>query len=262
MEKNYILLSIPKSRIATFDVYEMGSRKHHVSALLEFDVTNTRMKLRELKRNGKKISFNALLIKAIGNAVEKHPEAAAYILNKKKLIIFKDINITFIVEKIIGGKKVPIPLVIEKVGEKNLEDITKEIETSKDKELSGDDIILNKKSAASERIYYTLPGFLRKMFWRFMLSHPKTAYSKMGNVIVTSLGAIGKINGWFVHKSIHPLSFGIGSVLKKPVVIKDEIKIREILNMTILIDHDSIDGAPMVRFINDLTYYIENFSGD
>jgi pyruvate/2-oxoglutarate dehydrogenase complex dihydrolipoamide acyltransferase (E2) component len=27
--------------------------------------------------------------------------------------------------------------------------------------------------------------------------------------------------------------------------------------MTILVDHDVIDGAPMVRFLDDLTNYIE-----
>jgi len=41
-------------------------------------------------------------------------------------------------------------------------------------------------------------------------------------------------------------------------VIHDEIKIREILNMTILVDHDLIDGASMVRLLNDLTREIEN----
>ena len=91
-----------------------------------------------------------------------------------------------------------------------------------------------------------------------MLSHPKIAYKKMGNVVITSLGMIGKINGWFIHKSVHPISFGIGSILKKPVVIDDEIKIREILNMTILFDHDVIDGAPFARFLKDLVKSIEN----
>lgn len=80
----------------------------------------------------------------------------------------------------------------------------------------------------------------------------------MGNVVITSVGMMGMINGWFIHKSVHPLSFGIGSVLKKPVVVGNEIKIREILNMTILVDHDVIDGAPMVRFLGDLTRHIEN----
>ena len=71
-------------------------------------------------------------------------------------------------------------------------------------------------------------------------------------------GLNGPFNGWIIPTSVHPLSFGIGSVLKKPAVIADEIKIREILNMTILVDHDVIDGAPMVRFLNDLTKFIES----
>lgn len=67
--------------------------------------------------------------------------------------------------------------------------------------------------------------------------------------------------GWFIHKSIHPLSFGIGSILKKPVVIDNQVKVRDVLNMTILSDHDVIDGAPMVKFLNDLTKNIENGKG-
>ena len=91
-----------------------------------------------------------------------------------------------------------------------------------------------------------------------MLKNPKAAYRTMGNVSVTSVGMIGKVNGWFIHRSVHPISFGIGSVLRKPVVIGDEIKVREVLNMTVLVDHDVIDGAPMVRFLGDLTDCIEN----
>jgi pyruvate/2-oxoglutarate dehydrogenase complex dihydrolipoamide acyltransferase (E2) component len=64
-------------------------------------------------------------------------------------------------------------------------------------------------------------------------------------------------NGWFIHRSVHPVCFGTGSVLKKPVVSGDEIKISEVLNMTILIDNDVIDGAQTVRLLNDLTRNIE-----
>ena len=62
---------IPQSRIATFDVYSVGVLKHHVSALLEFDVTDSRQKLNKLRRSGTNISFNAWLIKAISRALEK-----------------------------------------------------------------------------------------------------------------------------------------------------------------------------------------------
>ncbi len=254
----YRIKSIPRSRIATFDIFSIGLLKHHVSALLEFDVTDSRKKLQELRRSGINISFNSWLIKVISIVLMQHKDAAAYLYSKRKLILFNDINISILVEKIIEGKKVPIPLVIERTNDKSASEIHLEIERAKKHELSSRDIVLNQRSTRSENLYYALPGFLRRTVWRVMLKNPKFAFRKMGNVVITSLGMMGKINGWFIHKSIHPISFGIGSIIKKPVVIDNQVKVREILNMTILCDHDVMDGAPMVKLLNDFTRYIES----
>lgn len=258
MEPLFCYKDIPQSRIATFDTFSIGLLKHHVSALLEFDVTDSRRKLRDLRKAGMNVSFNAWLIKVISSILQKHPEASAFLCNKKKLIVFNDINISIIIEKKIDDRTVPIPLVIEKTNVKSALEITIEIENAKNQKISKNDIVLKKQSNLSERLYYQMPGFLRRIVWKIMLANPKFAYKKMGNVAITSVGTVGMINGWFIHKSIHPISFGIGSVIKKPVVSGNEIKIREILNMTILADHDVIDGAPMVRFLSDLTKFIEN----
>jgi pyruvate/2-oxoglutarate dehydrogenase complex dihydrolipoamide acyltransferase (E2) component len=257
MNKNYRIQSIIRSRIATFDIFDIGLRKHHIYALLEFDVTESRAKLRNLRKKGTLVSFNAWLIKVICCILKKHPEAAAYFYSKKRLIIFDNISVSMIVEKKIGDSKVPIPLVIERTDEKSAIEISQEIENAKSQQLKANDIVLKRTSTIYQSVYYNLPGFLRRLFWILLLKNPKAAYKTMGNVAVTSIGMIGKINGWFIHKSVHPISFGIGSILKKPVVIDNEIKIREILNMTVLVDHDVIDGAPMVRFLDDLTNYIE-----
>lgn len=257
MTENYRFQNIVRSRIATFDIFDVGLQKHHINAMLEFDVTESRAKLRDLRKNGISVSFNGWLIKVIGSVLKKHPEAAAFFYSKKKLMIFDDINVSLLVEKKIGESKVPIPLVIEKVNEKTAQEITREIEQAKNQELNRADIVLRKQSSSYQRLYYHLPGFIRRLFWRLLLKSPKAAFKTMGNVAVTSIGMIGKINGWFIHKSVHPISFGIGSILRKPAVIDNEIKIREILNMTILVDHDVIDGAPMVRFLDDLTNYLE-----
>lgn len=257
MNTSYRFQKIARSRIATFDIFSIGLRKHHINALLEFDVTESRLKLRELRKKGTSISFNAWLIKVIGSVIHKHPEAAAYFYNKRKLIIFNDVNISLLVEKKMSDTKVPIPVVIEKVNEKTALEITKEIEDAKSHELQADDIVLKKQSAAYQKLYYCLPGFLRRLFWNMLIKRPKAAFKTMGNVSITSVGMMGKINGWFIHKSVHPISFGVGSILRKPVIIENEVKIRDILNMTILVDHDVIDGAPMVRFLNDLTHYLE-----
>ena len=257
----YSYRNIPRSRIASFDTFSIGLLKHHVISMLEFDVTDSRRKLQVQRRNGVAISFNAWLIKIISELVMKHKEAAAYLYNKKKLIVFDDVNVSILIEKKIDGKKVPIPLLIEKTNEKSALEINAEIERAKSRVLSEKDIVLEKKTSRSENFYYCLPGFIRRAIWKIMLNNPRFAFRKMGNVVITSVGMMGKINGWFIQRSVHPLSFGVGSILKKPVVVNDEVKVRDILNMTILCDHDVIDGAPMVKFLNDLTKYIESGEG-
>ena len=257
MKDNYSYKRIPQSRIATFDIFSIGLLKHHVVALLEFDVTESRKRLHHLRKEGTNVSFNAWLIKVISTVLQDHPEASGYVYSKKRLLIFDDINISILIEKKINDKKVPIPIVIKKANQKSGLEITNEIESAKNQELSDKDIVINTNISLSERLYYFLPGFIRRAVWKIILGNPKIAYKKMGNAVITSVGMMGKINGWFIHKSVHPVSFGIGSILKKPVVIDNEIKVREILNMTILADHDVIDGGPMVRFLNDLTKYIE-----
>jgi pyruvate/2-oxoglutarate dehydrogenase complex dihydrolipoamide acyltransferase (E2) component len=258
MANNYNKIGIPRSRLATFDVYSVGKRKNHVVALLEFDVTEARGKIRALRRRGQKVSFNAWLLKAIANTITSHPEVASFRKGKRVLMAFKDVSISLLVEKTIDGKKVPIPVVLEEANKKSISELTIEIEDSKNLTLSRDDIVLKRKPKLYEQAYFFMPGFLRRMTWMIMLGKPKFLFSNMGNVSVTSVGMMGRVNGWFIHNTIHPISFGIGSVVKKPLVVNNEISVREVLNATILLDHDVIDGAPMVRFIKELTKNIED----
>jgi len=259
--KKYNIHQFPKTRIATFDVCSIGKKKHHISVLLECDVTESRLKIKNYKKRNHKISFTAWILKAISESIKHHEKVAGYLYKKQKIITFDDINISIVVEKDLDGNKVPIPLVIEKTNEKDILTITKEIEDAKNASFSNKDIVLNQRSNIFERFYYILPGLLRRMIWKFMLNHPKIAYKKMGNVVVSSIGMMGQINGWFIQTAVHPISFGIGSIIKKPIVDHDTIKIREILNMTVLIDHDVIDGAPMTKFIQELTNNIETGIG-
>jgi len=256
---NYKIQRFPDSRIASIDVCEIGKHKHHVTGLVEYDITLSRKKIREYnKTHSGKISFNAWLIKVIACTIKKYETSGSYLIGKNKLIIFDDINVSVVVEKDIKGTKVPVPMIIEKANEASIESITRQISEAKNKEFTEKDIVLLKKTQRSERIYYFLPGFVRRYFWKFLLKHPKVAYEKMGNVAFTSIGMMGKVNGWFIPISVHPVCFGISSIIKKPSVIDDRIEIREILKMSVLIDHDVIDGAPMARLISDLSKNIEN----
>lgn len=72
---------------------------------------------------------------------------------------------------------------------------------------------------------------------------------------------MGRINGWVIPISVHPLCFAIGSIIKKPGVINDRIEIREYLYIIVLVDHDVIDGAPAVRALSKLTKLVESGFG-
>ena len=67
MKNPYSVTSIPQSRVASFDVFAVGLEKHHVIAMVEFDVTESRKKLQDLRRSGVNVSFNAWIIKAISS---------------------------------------------------------------------------------------------------------------------------------------------------------------------------------------------------
>lgn len=259
--KNYKELIFPKTRIASFDVCDIGKQKHHVTALLEINVSEAREKVRKHSREIHKISFTAWLIKAISLTIKDYEQVAGYLKGKRRMVTFNDINVSILVEKELNGQKVPIPLVIEKANERSVEHITKQIADAREKKFTEDDIVLQRKSKRLEMIYYWLPGFIRRAFWRYLIKHPQLAFSKMGNVSFTSIGMVGRVNGWFIPMGVHPICFGISALIKKPVVVNDKIEIQEVLNLTVLLDHDVVDGAPMARFINKLSENIEKGVG-
>lgn len=251
----------PKSRIATVDVCSIGLQKHHITALLEIDVSESKGKITQHKARNNSVSFTAWLIKVISNTTKEFDQVAGYLQGKRSVLVFNDIHVSIVVEKDLNGQKIPIPLLIEKANERSIASITKQINDAKNQILTEKDIVLANKSKRFERLYYYFPGFVRRYFWRYMIKHPHFAFRKMGNIAITSVGMIGSATGWFIPISIHPICFGIGKVSKKPVVIQDKIEIREVLNMTVLLDHDVIDGAQMARFVGKLSENLEKGTG-
>ena len=140
----------PKTRIATFDICTIGKLKHHITAIIEIDVTETRQKIKKYKNEIAKISFTAWLIKAISLTIKDNESAAAYLKGKSNLVIFNDINVSLIVEKDVDGQKVPIPMVIEKANELSIESITKLISDAREEVLTDKDIVMKGKSSKNE----------------------------------------------------------------------------------------------------------------
>jgi len=95
-------------------------------AYLEFDVTLAREKVRSAKEHGARITFTAWLLKTIGDAIGRHKEVAAFRLGRRRLMVFDDAHISIIVEREIGGRKVPLPMVLREANRKTVEEIAAE----------------------------------------------------------------------------------------------------------------------------------------
>jgi hypothetical protein len=146
------------------------------------------------------------------------------------------------------------------VNEKTLSDIALEIKAAKNQKIidETDYVLGNNAYKGAMSFFVSLPQFIRLFFWRRILQNPFTVKKMMGTVLVTSVGMVGTIKGWVIPKGIHPVCFAIGSVIKKPGVHGGQIGIREYLPVTILIDHDVVDGAPAARFASRLTELMED----
>jgi pyruvate/2-oxoglutarate dehydrogenase complex dihydrolipoamide acyltransferase (E2) component len=256
--KSKTLKKFPGIRLATIDIGAVSKEKHHVTAMLEMDVTDSRAALKKYRQQHKvTASFTAWLISTIAQCIQQHEQVAACLKGRQKLILFGAVNVSVIVEKMVQGVKVPVPLLIENAQLLTVETITRLIREASQQEMGEQEIVLHRKTSWLEQLYYRLPGWARRNIWRFILKRPELAFSKMGNVSVTALGMIGKAQGWFIPLTVHPVCFALGNISQKPRVINQQIVIREILNLTVMMDHDVIDGAGMARFISELTHRIE-----
>lgn len=260
---DYRIEDFPKSRLTTIDIGQASQMKHHMRALIEVDVTDARKRINYLKKQKVAVSFNSWLIKCISLAVEECRQIHGVRKGKNKVVIFDDVDISIMIERTIGGKKVPLPYVIRKTDKKSISEIYEEIIAGQKQSISneGNYVLGEKRNEILMKLYYQLPQFLRKFLWKTIIKSPFITKENMGTVMITSVGMMGRLNGWIIPVSVHPLSFAVGSVIKKPGVINSRIEIREYLYITVSADHDVIDGAPAVRILSKLTNLMEKGYG-
>lgn len=254
----YEIVPFQNSRIGTLDIGAVGGRRHRITALIEVDVTEARQ---ALKRRGG-LSFNSWLLKCIGDCVSQYPELHGIRRGEKEIIRFGDVDLSLMIEREVAGRNVPLPFVIRGVNEKSFEAVHQEVLQARCQAVSGDGtIVLGRGESVGTRVYAMLPGFLRRFIWRRLLMKPFSLRKAMGTVMVTSVGMAGRFSGWILPVSVHPLCFAVGAITKKPWVVGGAVAVRDILHLTVLADHDVVDGAPAARALARLVTMLEKGYG-
>jgi pyruvate/2-oxoglutarate dehydrogenase complex dihydrolipoamide acyltransferase (E2) component len=256
------VVDLPPGRRVWLNALHLSGPTYWMYGLLEVDVTLPRKIIVEHKaRTGEALSFTGFLVYCLARAIAENPEVQAYLKGRNQLVLFDDVNIGVMVEHTDGEKTALMGHVIDRAQHKSYREIHEEIRSV--------------QSGPVPRGRGMPRWFLRAMLLPWPLSKlvnglmgwatrrdPTIRVSAAGTVAVTAVGMFGKgHSGWGITTTPHSLGLVVGSMAWKPAVVDGRIEPREILNLTVLFDHDVVDGAPATRFTRRLMKLIESADG-
>lgn len=230
--------------------------------LLEVDVTVAWEFIAAHKAHtGEQLSFTGFLTYCLAQAIAEDKAVQAYLKGRKKLVLFEDVNVGLMVERKIRGKKTVNGHVIQGANRKSFLEIHQEIRAAQRETKP-----TSSGTPAWLRLALSLPWPLSSMFLSLvragMRHFPEMTVATAGTVGVSAIGMFGEgYSGWGLASLPYSLSLVVGSIALKPAVVDGRIEPRRILNLTLLFDHDVIDGAPAARFTQRLVKLIESGQG-
>ncbi|KPI47427.1 2-oxo acid dehydrogenase subunit E2 [Clostridioides difficile] len=192
----------------------------------ELEITNLTKVYKSLKEKyknaGIKLSYTALIIKAVAQALENHPKLRTQVFDENHFKINDEINVGVAVD-IPNGLVVPV---IKNANLKDLRTICIELsdlsEKAKNNQLNQDEM-------------------------------------SNGTITITNLGMFGITYFTPVLNTPESAILGIGSIIEKVLVKEGAFYAGSVMNMSLTHDHRVIDGAPGARFLQEVTQNLLDF---
>ncbi|HEX6912600.1 MAG TPA: 2-oxo acid dehydrogenase subunit E2 [Longimicrobium sp.] len=241
------------ARRATSDYLAVARRKHLVHALVEVDVTRARGLIRaHRERTGEPLSFTAFVVACLARAVDADRSVQAYRQGRRRLVLFDDVDVCVLVERGDGtGRTVAAPHVVRGANRMSYLEIHRALRAARAAAGTGE---MNAGGL--------VPGFAARWFWRLLSSRPRMWKALAGTVSVSSVGMFGQGAGWGIPISAYTLMLTVGGIATRPAFARDgRLEPRELLCLTVSVDHDVVDGAPAARFVQRLRALLERGDG-
>ena len=255
-----IELSPARREVPTF--LDLFWRKHSMFGLLEVDVTVAKQSIEDYKaQTGELLSFTGYLVYCLAQAVSEDTSVQSYLKGRKQLVVFDHVSVGITVEREMGGSRAVMGHVVRDASHKTFMDIHREIRS-----VQSQPVPPNKGMPSWFRSAMTLPWPVPRLFnalVRTAMRRDPTMFASMGGTVgITAVGMFGEgQGGWGLLPLPSSLGLVVGSTAWKPAVVDGRIEPREILNLTVVFDHDVIDGAPAARFARRLIELIESGYG-
>ncbi len=255
----YHIVDLSPGRRLMINMLNLAGPRRSMIGLLEVDVTTPRQLIATYKeRTGEAISFTGYLTLCLGRAVDENKEVQAYLKGSKQLVLFEDVDVGVMVEHTAGGKRRLMGYVVRAANRKKLLEIHNEIRAVQAAPLPA-----SRGLPGWFQTAMLLPGPLYRIFRTYIRwagrRDPSMVIAMGGTVSITSVGMFGEgHSGWGIFPATEVLGLVVGSIAWKAGVVEGRVEPREVLHLTLIFDHEVIDGAPAARFTHRLVELIEN----
>ena len=237
--------SFPSSRRLTTAAVRAGRRIVPMHGLLEVDVTEARGLL---GAHEPPLSLTAFVIVSVARAAAAHPEVHAYRDWRGRLVRHRHVDVQTLIEVPTAQGPFGLVHVVRDADLRGVPEISNELRAVKaDVDATGTGRMLRRFGPVAGHV----PGLFRAMY--AVMGRSTRVHLAMGTVQVTAVGMFAAGGGFAIAPpTLASLVVVVGGLSQRPLVVDGHIVIRDVLDVTVTIDHNVVDGAPATRFGADL----------
>jgi pyruvate/2-oxoglutarate dehydrogenase complex dihydrolipoamide acyltransferase (E2) component len=231
----------PSNRRLVTAAMRAGRQRMPMYGLVDVDVTTA---ARLLACHDPPFSLTAFVVASVGRAAAAHPEVHAYRNWRGQLVTHDHVDVATMVEISTRQGPFAIPHVLRDADVRGVPELTAELRRVKhDPSTSGSGRWLERAAPAATRI----PGTIQAMY--AVMARSVAARQRIGTVAVTAVGMFAGGGGFGITPlSLMSLEVIVGGMSQRPRIIDGQAAVRDVLDLTIAIDHNVVDGAPAARF--------------
>ncbi len=222
-----------------------GRRIVPMHGLFEVDVTQARRLLAEADPP---LSPTAFVIASLARTAAAHPQVHAYRDWRGRLVEHRHVDVQTLIEVPTSQGPFGLVHVVRDADLRTVADIGAELRSVKaDADITRTGRLLNTVAPAAGRIL----GLYRAMY--AAMSRSRRVHLAIGTVQVTAVGMFAEGGGFAIAPpTLASLVVVVGGLSRRPAVVGARIEVRDVLDLTVSIDHNVVDGGPATRFAADL----------
>jgi pyruvate/2-oxoglutarate dehydrogenase complex dihydrolipoamide acyltransferase (E2) component len=240
----------PGNRRLVTAALRAGRHKSPIYGFFDVDVTLAK---RLLAATDPPSSMTAFIAASVARVAAAHPEAHAYRDWRGRLVTHQFADVSTMVEISTAQGPFAIPHALHDADIRSVPDLSDELRRVKTAPLASPSARWAERYAPwATRV----PGAIRGAY--AVMARSMRSRQQIGTVAVTSIGMFAGGAGYgLTPLTLMSLELIVGGISQQPRVIDGQVEVRDVLNLTLAIDHDVIDGAPAARFGAELRDVLE-----